>query len=66
MTEITFRFVRQIIITGQDQYADINRTAYIADAAGEWIEKSYPNGDRSYKMAIDCNPCAVSKMRMGA
>lgn len=59
----TFRLVRRIITQGQDPYTDFCRTAYVADVAGEWVEKTYANGDRSYKMAIDCNPVAVAKLR---
>lgn len=63
---ITFRLVRQIITPGQDRYVDICRTSYVADAAGDWVEKTYSNGARSYKMAIDCNQHAVSKLREAA
>lgn len=70
MNTPTFRFVRQVITSHRTRSGFAEWTShhseFVADQAGDWIEKDYGNGSRSYRMALDCNQAAVAKMRAGA
>lgn len=70
MTQVTFRFVRQVFISSRTTSGHAswtcNHSHFVADANGEWIEKTYADGSKSYRMALDCNPRAVAKMREAA
>jgi hypothetical protein len=62
----TFRIVRQTLKSAP-QYMSPSFPhywhEYEADNSGDWIEKDYGNGSLSYRMAVDCNPKAVAKLR---
>lgn len=66
---ITYRFVRQVFTTSRTVSGhaawDCHHSHFVADPDGDWIEKDYGNA-KSYKMAADCNPRAVAKMRLAA
>lgn len=61
---IRFRLVRQVVTGSPDGIGGtFFRVEYIADIAGDWVEKDYLNGSKSFRMAADCNPRAVAKLR---
>jgi hypothetical protein len=64
--QITFRIVRaeykQVPQYMTPSFPHTVRT-FVADPAGDWVEKDYGNGSRAYRMAIDCNANAVRKLR---
>lgn len=65
--QATFRFVRQVHTTSRtvhgDAAWDCHHSHFVADQDGDWVEKAYGNGSKSYRMAADCNPRAIERMR---
>ena len=62
----TFRLVKKVMTGIPDGIGGTYyRVEYVADVTGDWVEKDYGNGCRSYRMAADCAK-ATAKLRDAA